>query len=65
MTGLSAIGGEAVSRSPYGFNGAATEGVIDLLAQVADVDLDNVGIAAEVGVSYVLGDGRLGDRGGK
>src|SRR5256885_7279254 len=56
-----AVGGEAVPDEAHGLDGAAAERFVDPLAQVADVDLDDVGVALEGVVPHVLEDLGLGD----
>src|SRR5438132_2453741 len=58
---LATVGVEPVADEPDGRDGLAIEGQVDLLAQVADVDLDDVEVAVERVVPHVLQDLRLRD----
>src|SRR5437016_4246581 len=58
---LATVGVEAVADEPDGRDGLATKGQVDLLAQVANVDLDDVEVAVERVVPHVLEDLGLRD----
>src|SRR5262245_53264323 len=50
------VGCQAVAVAPHRLDGRAVEGQVDLLAQVADVDLDDVRVALELVVPHVVED---------
>src|ERR687897_1128416 len=52
----SAIGGQPVAGAADGLDGGAAERPVELVAQAAHVDLDDVGVALEVDVPHVLED---------
>src|SRR5690349_13872873 len=57
-----AVGGDPVAGAADGLDRVAPERMVDFLAQVADVDLDDVRVAVEMRVPDVLQDGGLGRR---
>src|SRR5262245_4531993 len=57
---LAAIGGQPVAQTTYGFDRRAAVRAVELVAQVSDVDLDDVWIALEVVRPHVREDLALG-----
>src|SRR4051794_36888672 len=60
--GTSALGGQAVTRSAHRLQALPAERHVDLAPQVADVDLDDVGVAVVVRIPHVVQDVGLADR---
>src|SRR3954464_15778872 len=54
--GTSALGGQAVTRSAHGLQALPAERHVDLASQIADVHLDDVGVAVVVRIPDVVQD---------
>src|SRR5262245_11569601 len=52
---------EDITHAAHGVDQGMPEGLVDLRAEAADVDVDDVGPAVEVHVPYLLGDQRAGE----
>ena len=61
MPTLSTVGRQAVADQAHGLDGATPERLVDPLAEVPDVDLDDVGVALEGVVPHMLEDLGLRD----
>src|SRR5688572_22412804 len=58
---LATVTAQSVARASQGLDGLTTERPVDLVAEVPDVDLDDVRVSVEVNVPHRVQDLTLGD----